>query len=323
MSRGRDGRRVHRVEDPLPLRPAMIGKVDSNAAGLHRRRREQARRQELRGRARRRAPRRGPTGRRSRRARRPSRVRNRTGFRNDAEERRPERPPVLQRPVLEDATGGRASDAPSASSALTRSASGRSAAGRRPRGVDRRTRTVSGRSPRSWAAATTPRRRRRRAGRRSGSFSIRSARPSSWPSSVSWTPAGKRSSVDLPRRVALDQLARRALGDDLRLVHDDEPVAELLGLVHVVRREDEGHAALLEPVQPVPEEVARLRVEARRRLVEEQQVRLVDQRPRDRQAPLHAARQRLHLVLRALGELDELEQLVGAAARTPPAEMPK
>ena len=76
-------------------------------------------------------------------------------------------------------------------------------------------------------------------------------------------PTGKRSSVTSRVEYSLDQLARRALGDDLRLVHDDEPVAQLLGLVHVVRRQDQRHAALLEPVQPLPEQVAGLRVEAR------------------------------------------------------------
>ena len=42
--------------------------------------------------------------------------------------------------------------------------------------------------------------------------------------------------------VLVDERARRALGDDPPVVHDDEPVAELLGLVHVVGREDERHA---------------------------------------------------------------------------------
>ena len=72
--------------------------------------------------------------------------------------------------------------------------------------------------------------------------------------------------------VLVDQLARRALGHDLRLVHHHQPVAELLGLVHVVGRQDQRHALLLEPVEAVPEQVPRLRIEARGRLVEEQQV---------------------------------------------------
>ena len=67
-----------------------------------------------------------------------------------------------------------------------------------------------------------------------------------------------------------DQLPGRALGDDARVVHDHEAVAELLGLVHVVRREHERHAGALEPVEPVPEQMSSLRIEPRRRLVEQQ-----------------------------------------------------
>ena len=137
--------------------------------------------------------------------------------------------------------------------------------------------------------------------------------PSSCPSSASCDVHREPELGDLARRVLLDELARRPLGDDLRLVHDDEPVAQLLRLVHVVGRQDERHAALLEPVQPLPEQVPGLRVEPGRRLVEEQDRRLVDERACDRQAPLHPARQRLDLVVRTFGELRELEELVGPA----------
>ena len=105
------------------------------------------------------------------------------------------------------------------------------------------------------------------------------------------------------------------------MIHHDEPVAELLRLVHVVRRQHERDAALLQPEQAIPDHVPGLRVEARRRLVEEQQLGIVDERARDRQTPLHPARERLHLVAGALGELDEVEQLVDLrlqlAAREP------
>jgi len=52
-------------------------------------------------------------------------------------------------------------------------------------------------------------------------------------------PVGEAQLDDLTRRVTADQLERRALGDDLPVVHHDEPVAELLGLVHVMRRQDQ------------------------------------------------------------------------------------
>ena len=80
-----------------------------------------------------------------------------------------------------------------------------------------------------------------------------------------------------------DQLGGRALGDDHPAVHHHQPVAQLLGLVHVVRGDDLGDALALEPVQPVPQQVAGLRVEPGGRLVEQQQLGVVDQRPGDRE----------------------------------------
>ncbi len=98
------------------------------------------------------------------------------------------------------------------------------------------------------------------------------------------------------------------------VVHDDEPVAELLGLVHVVRRDDERDALALEAVEPVPQHVPGLRVQAGRGLVEEEDLGVVDERPRDGEPALHPARERLDAVVAALGELGEVEELVGAGA---------
>jgi hypothetical protein len=114
--------------------------------------------------------------------------------------------------------------------------------------------------------------------------------------------------------VLLDEAARAALRDDAPLVHDDEAVAQLLGLVHVVRRDDEGHALALEPEEPVPQDVPRLRVQPGRRLVEEQHLGVVDQAAGDRQAPLHPSGQRLDPVVAALGELREVQQGGGSLA---------
>src|SRR5207245_6694284 len=60
--------------------------------------------------------------------------------------------------------------------------------------VDRRTRTVSGSRPRSWAATATASPSSAYSSTRSASRSIRSARPSSLPSRRSWTSGAKRSS---------------------------------------------------------------------------------------------------------------------------------
>ena len=91
------------------------------------------------------------------------------------------------------------------------------------------------------------------------------------------------------------------------VVHDHQPIAQLLGFVHVVGGQHQGHALLLEPVEAVPEQVAGLGVEPGRGLVE-QQVRVVDQRSGDGEPPLHAARQRLDLVVGPLGQLGEVKQ---------------
>jgi hypothetical protein len=81
---------------------------------------------------------------------------------------------------------------------------------------------------------------------------------------------------DLPRRVLVDERLGRALGDDLPAVHDDQPIAQLLGLVHVVGGQHERHTLLLEPEQPLPHQMPGLRIETGRGLVEQEQLRRVD-----------------------------------------------
>src|SRR5258707_12631395 len=105
-----------------------------------------------------------------------------------------------------------------------------------------------------------------------------------------------------------DQRARRALGDDPAAVHDGEPVAQALGFLHEMRGEQQGFAFLRQAAKPLPDQVARLRVEPRGGLVHEQQLRVVDQRARQGQAPLHAAGERVDPRIGAPLEAGELEQ---------------
>ena len=149
---------------------------------------------------------------------------------------------------------------------------------------------------------------------RSGSTSMRSPMPGQ---QFRGRPVAVRAEAQLEhlaRGVLADQRGRRALGHDPALVDHDQPIAELLGLIHVVGGEHQRRALLLQAEQPVPEDVARLRVEAGGRLVEQQDAGVVHERARDREAALHAAGQVVDLGLRALGQLGELEQLVGALA---------
>src|SRR6202020_2757688 len=89
---------------------------------------------------------------------------------------------------------------------------------------------------------------------------------------------------DLLGGMALDELARAALGGEAPLVHDPQAVAELPGLGHGVRRDDRGDALLLQPVEAVPEQVAGLGAEPGGRLIEDEQVRVGDEGAGDREA---------------------------------------
>ena len=124
----------------------------------------------------------------------------------------------------------------------------------------------------------------------------------------------RRTSTTSRVTCSLDQRARRALGDDVAAVHDHEPIAELLGFVHVVRGEHERDALALQAGTAGPKQVARLRVEAGRRLVEQEHVGRVDQPASDREPSLHAARERVDLGVAPVAQLHEVEQLGGPLA---------
>ena len=97
------------------------------------------------------------------------------------------------------------------------------------------------------------------------------------------------------------------------MVHDRHPVAELVGLLHVVRGQQDRLAVGVQLAEDLPQRDAALRVEAGGRLVEEQHLRPVHDRPRHHQALGHAARQRHHRRLRPVGQAHR-----GAAARRRP-----
>ncbi|CCH16009.1 Protein of unknown function [Micromonospora lupini str. Lupac 08] len=106
-----------------------------------------------------------------------------------------------------------------------------------------------------------------------------------------------------------------ALGDDLAVVHDRDPVAERVGLVEVVRGDEDGHAVAAQSPDLVPHVGAALRVEAGGRLVQEDDLRLVDDAERDLDAPTLAAGVGLALAVGVLGELEGLQRADGALLR--------
>src|SRR5947208_915985 len=100
------------------------------------------------------------------------------------------------------------------------------------------------------------------------------------------------------------ELGRRAERRDRAAVDDRDAVAEL-GLVHVVGDHEERHAlTLAERAQVIPDVLAGLRVEPERRLVEEQNLRMVQHAAGDLEAPLHAAGEGLHERAGAIRKVD-------------------
>jgi hypothetical protein len=97
-------------------------------------------------------------------------------------------------------------------------------------------------------------------------------------------------------------------------VDDGQPVGEALGLVHEVGGQQDGGALGGEAAQALPDQVAGLGVEAGGGLVEDQQLGLVDQRPGQGEAALHAAGERLDAGVFLALEAGEGEQLGDARA---------
>src|SRR4051812_11010209 len=147
--------------------------------------------------------------------------------------------------------------------------------------------------------------------------------------------AGKRRGDAVERLVQLQGQALLAeltheLGllldnNELALADHPDPVGHLLGLFDVMGGEDDGHAGRAERAHEAPHVLPELDVDAGRRLVEEQDLRLVGQRLGDHHPALHAAGQRHDLAVLLVPERQVLQHLlderrVGALAEQPAAE---
>jgi len=98
------------------------------------------------------------------------------------------------------------------------------------------------------------------------------------------------------------------------VVDDRDAVAEALRFVHVVRGEQNRAPRRLELLDELPDLPPRLRVESRRRLVEEEQLRIADDGARERQTLLLSAGQLPDARGPFLVKLDETDNLGHAAA---------
>ena len=116
-----------------------------------------------------------------------------------------------------------------------------------------------------------------------------------------------------------DQLRDRPEGDDPSAVDDRRRVARLLDLVEQVRGEEHRPALADQRADHLAELEDAGRVEAVRRLVEDQQLRVGEQAARDAEALAHALRVGRHPLVGALGEADARERAVDPGERLGPA----
>jgi hypothetical protein len=105
------------------------------------------------------------------------------------------------------------------------------------------------------------------------------------------------------------ELRGRPLRDDVTVVDDPDAVREDIGLLQILRREEDRDAVVpCQPAHLVPEGRAALDIEPGRRLVEEENPRRMDEGKREVEAPLHPAGVAAHLAVGGLGEADALEE---------------
>ena len=108
-------------------------------------------------------------------------------------------------------------------------------------------------------------------------------------------------------------------GDEPAVGDEGDGVARL-GLVDVLGRHEQRPTLVAQPVQLVPDAGPEQRVDARGRLVEEQQRRVMDEGAGQLEPALHAARQGAGPSAADVPQVDQLEDLAGPAMAGPPQD---
>ena len=117
------------------------------------------------------------------------------------------------------------------------------------------------------------------------------------------------------------ELVRRALGDHEPLVDDGDAIAQAIGLVQVLGREENRRPLGHEALDELPEAESAPGIEAGRRLVEKEHGRPRNKRAGEVEPSAHAAGIRLHDAVAGLRQVELLEQLVRAFAGGSPAHV--
>ena len=112
-----------------------------------------------------------------------------------------------------------------------------------------------------------------------------------------------------------DERGRCARGQQLAAVKEQEAIAEALGLVHLVRAVEHGGAGARESEDRSEHTLARLRIDPHRRLVDQDNLRPVQDASREAQPPAHADRELRHGLVGAVGEADQVERMADRRGR--------
>src|SRR5690606_29611072 len=107
----------------------------------------------------------------------------------------------------------------------------------------------------------------------------------------------------------LEEVLRRALLDNPSLIEEQHAIRHFASEAHLVRDHDHRHAAQRQFLHHVEHFLDHLRVKCRGRLVEEHDLRLHRQRPRDSHPLLLPARQLAGILVALLRDADALQQL--------------
>src|SRR5436309_8649317 len=108
--------------------------------------------------------------------------------------------------------------------------------------------------------------------------------------------------------VLSNQVRRGPPSDDFAMVHDRDIVCELLRLIQIMRRQEDRRPFALELSDEPPQLPPGTRIEARGRLVEEDELRFSDEGHRDAEATSLAAGEIHRERVRAIGQSDGPDQ---------------
>src|SRR5919107_5376157 len=116
--------------------------------------------------------------------------------------------------------------------------------------------------------------------------------------------------LDVLGLVVVLEILAATPGDDIAAVDERYILAERLGLLQVMRRQENGHPTTVEFLDVAPQLVAQLHVHTRRRLVQKEDFGVVNEGPREEHPPLHAARERVGALIALVREPETLQELL-------------